>query len=354
MTFGPRSYVPVLKVKRAEKAALASISPTLKPQVVPLLEIVQRTIKPVSGHLTTAFKGLSQSLVGYSRCFLDARELEPDGQQAAQETFATSHAEGIPFTPVTGISRTVDVSPAIAYAMTHGIALRLTDSDFRSGNLAFRLNSFLSSHGFPPPIVDLIVDLGDVGDLIPPGVIQKTRDFLNEVPSKAQWRTLTVTASAFPISMGGIGRNSAKRVTRTEWIAWRDGLHPGRSTVERLPSFSDCAIQHPIGVEGFDPTYMKASPTIRYALGDEWLLVKGESTKSSLASDQFPDLAMQVAYGPYSSDYQGTNHCHGCKLIQDSANGTPRLGSPEVWRKIGTIHHITTVVSDGLGSLQWP
>jgi len=42
MTFGPHHYVPVLKVKRGEKAALQSISANDQARIAPLLEIVER------------------------------------------------------------------------------------------------------------------------------------------------------------------------------------------------------------------------------------------------------------------------------------------------------------------------
>ena len=38
------------------------------------------------------------------------------------------------------------------------------------------------------------------------------------------------------------------------------------------PTFSDCAIQHPVGVEGFNPRTMQVSASVRYALPDQWLL----------------------------------------------------------------------------------
>src|SRR5947199_6371312 len=104
MTFGPDHYVPVIKVKRGEKLALQRLALRLASQITPLLEIVQRTPeKSVDGHLDTAFKDLAESVRGYSRSLLDARELDPDGPSAAVEVFTRATAAGIAFTPVTGI-----------------------------------------------------------------------------------------------------------------------------------------------------------------------------------------------------------------------------------------------------------
>ena len=41
MNFGPDHYVPVLKAKRGEKAALLRLAPVLQSRIIPLLEIVR-------------------------------------------------------------------------------------------------------------------------------------------------------------------------------------------------------------------------------------------------------------------------------------------------------------------------
>ena len=162
---------------------------------------------------------------------------------------------------MTGISRTADIASALRYSSISGLGIRLTREEFEGGNLPVSLNSFLSANGLTPNRVDLIVDLGPVGDLITAGVMALTQAFLADVPSKSQWRTLTVTGSAFPLSMDVVNRNSSIRIPRSDWLAWRDGLYSQRLTLGRLPTFSDCAIQHPAGVEKFDFRFMQASAT---------------------------------------------------------------------------------------------
>ena len=359
MNFSPNHYVPVLKVKRGEKQALASIELGIRKHVTPLLEIVERKgtadkLPTIDEHLSTGFKDLAPSLDGYARCLLDVREIAPDGSSAAAEAFSRASNAGISFTPVTGISRTVDVASAVSYSGTRGIGVRLTREEFWSEHLTVDLNRFLSANGLTPDCVDLIVDLGPVEGYVTAGVIAFTQAFLADVPNQGQWRTLTVTGSAFPRSMGVVNRNSSARAERYEWLAWRDGLFHRRASLERLPTFSDCAIQHPVGVENFDPKVMQVSAAIRYTLANDWLLVKGESTKVVRPSTQFPQLATRLVYGQLQGDFAGAVHCMGCKMAKGSADGGDGLGSAEVWRKIGTIHHITTVVQNDLASLPWP
>ena len=108
-------------------------------------------------------------------------------------------------------------------------------------------------HGLEPEEVDLIIDLGTVEDLIAEGIAALTTAFMADIPDHSRWRTFTISSCAFPKSMGRVERNSHDFVQRDEWLAWKNQLYPSRQNLSRLPTFSDYAIQHPAGVEGFDP-----------------------------------------------------------------------------------------------------
>ena len=222
----------------------------------------------------------------------------------------------------------------------------------RKGDVEIKIEAFLNAHQVAAHDVDLIVDLGAVENLIPVGVEALTNAFLGEVPDHASWRTFTVSACAFPLSMRGVERHSHQLVERADWIAWRDNLHGRRGDLARLPSFSDCAIQHLRGVEGFDPRTMPVSASIRYARDQDWLLVKGESTRDKPSIFQFPQLAAKLVYGPLKHYFSGPDHCAGCRSMKKAADGEPNYGSLEAWRRLGTIHHISRVMQE-LGSLPW-
>jgi len=352
MNFDAHHYVPFLKVKRGEKAALSLLPTSVRAKVTPLLEIVERTKKPLNGHLDNAFRGLANAVSGFDRCFIDTRELAADGPAAASEVYRRATSDGISFTPVTGILGRADVEAALGYR-TRGLALRLRREEFDSGNLGAGIRAFLDRYGLAPEDIDLIIDLGAVDDMVAVGIEAFAEAFLADVPDHTRWRTFTLSACAFPPGMGGIDRHSHDFVERADWLAWRNGLHARQTTLSRLPSYSDGAIQHPMGVEGFDPLTMQASASVRYTASDSWLLIKGESTRRTPPSTQFPLLATQLVYGSLQPHYYGTNHCSGCASMKNAADGEGRFGSLEAWRRLGTIHHITTVVQD-LGTLPWP
>lgn len=352
MTFGANHYVPILKIKQGEKAALSRVAGALVGRMTPLLEVVERAgEKGVNEHITTAFKGLRESVSPYPRCLIDTREISSDGPQAAHTVFSRAKSLGIVFAPVTGVSRTVDVAPALAHR-DHGLALRLTRAEFEGGLLPSEIDAFLDTHGLLPGEIDLIIDLGAVEEMVVDGVAALTTAFLADVPNQQSWRTFTVAACAFPVSMGGVPRHAHDLVERTDWLAWRDHLHTVRGNLARLPTYSDYAIQHPLGVEGFDPTIMQVSATVRYTTEQHWLLIKGESTRSVAPSSQFPLLATRLVYGHLQQHFAGAAHCYGCQSIKAAADGASGFGSAGAWRRLGTIHHLTAVMQ-GLQGLTW-
>ena len=253
--------------------------------------------------------------------------------------------EGITFTPVTGVSRTVDVAAALDN-LKNGLAIRLLRQEFEEGIVAQGLDRFMADHGLNPADVDIIIDLGPIYDLIPAGVARLGLAFLAAVPHLPQWRTLTVSACAFPMGMGVVERHSYRLIERSEWLGWCDRMHADQESLQRLPTYSDCAIQHPKGVEDFDFRTMQVSASVRYTVKNQWLLIKGERATTTPAIERFPDLSTQLSFGHLNRHYSGPDHCLGCNHIQDAANGVRGFGSPGVWRRIGTIHHLTTVVED--------
>jgi len=347
--FDAEHYVPVLKLKRAEKSGLQLLNPSTVDRITPLFEVVEmKQGVSLQAHLSNAFRDFEVAVGGLKSYFIDAREIAEAGAVGAQAVFSHAAAVSVPFVPVTGIQRVVDVQAALG-AGRSGIAIRLVRSEFEEGDIQSRLSAFLTAHGIASQETDLIVDLGPVEDMVTEGIGLMVHLFLRQVPSPRDWRTLSVVGSAFPKSMGIVGRDSSIKVPRSEWLAW-ERMFIRRADLPRMPSFGDCGIQHPSGVEGFDFRTMQASSVIRYALPESWLLLKGRGTRVVRPSLQFPALARLLHS---SREFMGAPHCNGCRLIAEAAGGALKLGSPEAWRRIGTIHHITTV-AEAIGRLPAP
>ncbi|MDP2316300.1 MAG: hypothetical protein Q8P41_25605 [Pseudomonadota bacterium] len=359
--FGPDHYVPILKVKTAEKAAMYKLPASVAARVTPLLEIVVRKEVPesrtkpaylpsVDEHLDKAFKGLRKAVNSFNRYFLDCREIAADGHQAAVSVFESASRLGTPFIPVTSISRNADVAAALAHR-THGIAMRLSREEFESGTLPTAVPSFLKKHGLNACDVDLIIDLGAVDQMIASGIAERTEEFLAEVPDHASWRTFTLSACDFPgtLKMDAGDEDDPVReasFARHQWTHWCTARRANGAFLARTPTFSDCGIQHRSGVEGVT---RKISPAaaIRHSSADSWHIAKGKRIRGN--PPQFPGLARKIIDATSAAGA----HCPGCAGLHKAAANHEGFGNLMKWRELGTIHHITVTV-ESLAALRWP
>ncbi|MBL9039088.1 MAG: hypothetical protein JNG84_11270, partial [Archangium sp.] len=183
MPFPAKHYVPALKLKAAEKDALSVLAPSVKKGITPLLQVVENPqSKPLQKHIETAFKKIEGAVSGLARYFIDPVEIADSGKNGADLTFKKCSGLSVPYTPVAGPSRPVDLTLAALQAVNRtGLAVRITRKEFESGTLASSVSKFLATHSLNPASLDLIVDLGAVDSMIADGVVALTEAFLAAV-----------------------------------------------------------------------------------------------------------------------------------------------------------------------------
>lgn len=358
-TFSFNHYVPALTWKRAEQAALQSLAVAARAQITPLIDIVPIPVdldtggqkKTLEEHVDPAIARINTAW-GAAEFFLDpaevALDLNAQNQSGAVHVFAHAASLGLQFVPVTGLLRT---PPEIAAALAHtqrGVALRLEADVLAMPNMPALLTGFLQVHHLQPARVDLILDLGAVVGMPSFAITSTAQAQIQRVPNLGAWRTLTILASAFPLNLAGIVGTT--QFPRDEWQAW-SSLHAMRATLPRMPAFGDYLIQSPDVQEGYDPRFMPMSPAIRYTLDNEWLILRGQSSKHQRLAAQYPNLAAQLIAS--SPPYYGQAHCQGCRDAAACAAYAAGFGSPEAWRRLGTMHHLTVATAQ-LGAVAFP
>lgn len=359
--FAANHYVPVLQWKRAEQSAIQTMSLSTRAGLTPIIQIVSIPVDLDSGDQTKTLEQHSDPALDRlvtvwgtnDAFFLDPAEVAGDISATSVDgsayVFGQAQARNLRFIPVTGISRsTLEIAAALAHR-THGLCLRLSANDIMRPTLANDITGLVAAHKIDVSQIDIVIDLASVYGQSSLAVLSSTMVALNAIPTPQAWRTLTVVASGFPEHMGVVQTFGALQIERVEWIAWLT-LHAQRTKLARLPSFGDYGIQHPEGVEGYDPRYMAMSAATRYTLNTDWLLIKGQSSKVQRMALQYPGLAHQLTQ---SANFYGQSHCQGCGEVHACANGAPGFGSAEVWRRIGTSHHLT-VASAQVAAVPFP
>jgi hypothetical protein len=354
-------YVPILKGKEGEYAALEALSAEIKGQLMPLIEIPaipydfanECPAKSLDEHIADIPGKLNRACASMP-IYLDLpwfgqEETLANGQTAFESILTKSAALGVNAIPV--VSR--ENSPAyLAAAKSHatatgsGTCIRLLVEDFEEDidldNEVERLLALAASDGIGS--TDLIIDLEDLGaDAGKAALI--ARSVFSMVPNRDRWRRMILAAASFPEDLSDVSAATIVTLPRYEWDLWKTLQKRPSALPRRDLIFSDYAMAHPIG-KTLDPRTMRMSANIRYTTQDEWLIIKGRNVRQYGFSQYFDLCRLLVE----RTEYSGRNYSWGDGYIADCAEATQGPGNATTWRKVGVNHHLT-LVTRGLSSL---
>jgi hypothetical protein len=244
--------------------------------------------------------------------------------------------------PVTGLARSPGHQDAVRQVVAEqkrGLVLRLAGEDFEDPDeLESQIEAALDFFEVQREDVDLILDAGSVAGT-PAGVVaQLHRARIELIASLDTWSSLTVAGSAFPLSLAPLQRDQWNQVDRADWRGWSQMI-VGPRRPARLPSFSDYALASPeLPPEGRATILAQ----LRYATSNNWLVWKGRNVFTDPGGfNQFYGICANLIQRP---EYRGTDFSWGDAEIQQKATNVGGPGNAEMWRRIGTSHHIETVL----------
>jgi hypothetical protein len=340
--FDHKHYVPILKGKRAEFPALGGLKS--KDMITPLLEGVPSSWREIPKRMAETAGWPNDSPYFLDLIFMD----DPDDAEDADEThpvrvsFASVAERNQSAIPVTGLGRSPGYQSAARQVVSEqdrGLAIRLTVDDLEdSDNLDEAIGAVTDFFGLKRSKIDLILDHASVAAQSGSSVAQMYRANIELIPNLNDWRTLTVASSAFPLSLTPLERGVWNVARRTDWRGWMR-LVTGQRQPPRLPSFGDYAIAHPeLPPEGRATILAQ----LRYATPDSWLIWKGRNVFKD--PDGFGQFFAICADMIQREEYRGAEFSAGDAEIYAKATTRDSPGSAETWRKIGTNHHLETVL----------
>jgi hypothetical protein len=357
-------YVPILQGKRGELIALREFPSSSNSAFTPLIELPaipwdweeDQPKKVLADHLVPFPTNIKKSVGEQRVCFIDIPESSVDPADRIEDAhpvavlFNGFRESNVYAVPVTGPGRDAAYQQAVRDVVTadgRGVCLRV-DSSSIGGGLDAELDALLAQLGLTAAQVDLLLDLGSVRpdaiNVVTVGVVGILTSQLQR-----QWRSLTLGSGAFPESLGGLPRGLST-IPRADWSLWlqvRNRLGRDR----RMPDFADYAIQAPELAE-IDPRTMRVSANIRYTTPEDWLIVRGQIVvgKGRVGFDEYQRLCAALVARP---EFRGAGFSPGDQYIAACAVGSEGPGTPEIWRRQGTSHHVATVV-DQLATLSAP
>lgn len=347
------NYVPILKWKRGEQNALATLSTTTKSNLTPLIEVApmdwdfvnDQYKKTIDEHLNNYGESISNCWNDNRPLFLDLLWIDPNERMANGDHPLTHilndcRNNGVNIIPVTGTDRDIDYQNAVRNAYYQdglGICLRLVDNDFE--DIQNNIDNTLSPLGITPDKVDLLIDYKYTNPSIKSRTIIFLSGLLNNIPYINEWRNIILAGTSMPENLSDISTNTIDEIERAEWIIW-NRFYNQQIKVNRLPVFGDYAIAHP---EPFtaDPRLIRMSANIRYTAEDKFIIFKGTQLRKT-GSSQYHNLATQLINHP---EYSGQTFSSGDQYIYDVANMQDGPGNATNWRQAGTNHHLEFIVN---------
>ncbi|WP_294305492.1 hypothetical protein [uncultured Sphingomonas sp.] len=326
----PYRYAPMLKTKAGEAVALENLTPAVKARTFPILHITTKLSPSFQKRLGPAWSGLPLAVDGK---FNFSQHGTPVAFTSLIQALRSSGVLAMP--AVTWGDPVGYYQAAIAEAALHGMVIKTNLTDLPA------TMAWLSSPGWNPAFIDLVVDIGHVPGLNPAligGMVQLQVTAHQSMLSTFRSRTL-VGASA-PKDHGPLayGLNS---VPRNEWLVW-SAIHAS------LPvrfDYGDYGTGHPDLTEPPGAAMSKATVSARYTLAGDWVIIKGRSISGPYGlpmSQQYHAHAQMLSTHP---QFGGVLGCWADGRIQQiAAGGGANSGSRQSWSEIAVNRHISKIV----------
>jgi hypothetical protein len=340
-------YVPVLKGRQGELAALAAIQPITRKAIMPLLEIFPGSVEEPErpGQLRTVISRTAKRLETWegNRLLLDVSFLPPEAAPgdefgALGNSVIAAIDQGVDATPVVHLDDDPQVyrdAATLRQELHRGVAVRLgyEDLDEDSEDIEDALTDLLDTLHAERRHVDLILDLGVVnGDLSVRAGARLAADAVRGQTAIDEWRNVIITGGAFPPDLSGFEPWTFGEAPRYDATLY-DYLRQ-RRRLPRIPTFGDYAVTHPV----LSGVPYRAAPQLRYCVADRWLVLKGR-LNDPRGHEQFFEICERIAAHP---DFVGAALGNADARIANPRSKGP--GNAATWREVGTTHHLDFVV----------
>lgn len=364
-------YMPILSGKAAEYEALGELGAETRTRTRPLIEVTpltfdQQTEQPTKSleeHVARdarfmrdcwgALRQLSllEDAAPPGTVLIDMRNVETarasDGRHAVTLMHELLRGAGIRAVPVTSFDRTNAQQEAVArIAAEHGVCLRLDRNQWADpAQLAGDVLMLLGELALEPAAVDVVIDLGAIGEEDARAAVLMARGALQALPAVHEWRSLVVAGSSFPATVGEAVQRHDTCVVRRAEMEMYDMLLAGIEQLPRLPTFGDYGVEGAAGAAGgVAPVFSgrNISASVRYTGLGGWFLVRGGRLHED-GYDQYHKLASTVVD---SAHWRSADFSWGDGYISNCARHEVKPGTPKLWRQVAVNHHITAVTAD--------
>lgn len=322
-------YLPMLRSKAGEVTALTSLPAAAKDRMMPLIHLVHAPPATFAESAAHAWSG---------------RQLALDGTfQSAIMGSATD------FTHSFGRlgKGSVRVLPSVEHNADpiYLAAVKKAVGTYAPGlvvkvklNQLKNVKAWVAAQGWALGEVDLVVTLMEIGGFDPDTVAAiAIKTISDSIPSPSPWRSVTLSSSAAPKDMGVLtaGRNN---VPRFEWRVWKEV-----SSTLAFVDYSDFSTLTPELTDPPGYVMAKATVSVRYAIDDYWIVLKGKATTGKAGQPMTAQYLNHAKTLRADRDFGGLTGCWGDDRIEKIANGSISPGGRSQWAAYVANRHLSLV-----------
>lgn len=350
-------YVPILKWKTGEQRAIKELEPAIKAKIRPLFlippipwDFENDNYKcTIDKHLEGFGQKLHNIWQSVQPVMIDAEQIDNElmGNGSHPIEYVVNEAEnyGVAVIPVTGFDKSNaynDAVKTINKKYKRGIAIRIKQPDFQT--IGTSLPQLMQHIGVNRKNTDLIFDCEEITQR----TFGSTKDAiiaaLARISNLSDFRTIIVSATAFPKTLAGMPNYTIKKFPRSEWFLWNSLIStPG---ISQNIIYSDYTIDDPYWPDMIDLKLLikKLIGNVRYTREECWYVVRGEKIFSQIGYRQFYKVCELLVTHP-DNILCGQNYSSGDKRIFECAKRRGSTGNLGTWFQAGVNHHITFVVN---------
>lgn len=359
--FNSDHYVPILRGKAAEYAALGETTDETKDLLTPLIELPPIAWDPDDGESDSPDRSIAKLANtvdrrwGSGRPFFLELGLIPSepaiagGVHPVEYVFDDCRSKELEAIPVTSPGRDDAFQAAVGEAVkadARGACIRLSGEDFDDVESAIEeTDGLLGRFGIERNDTDLVLDFGAVSvEQVGPMVLAAVA-VINSILHLDEWRTLIWAGTSFP-SVQNYRPRTINTADRGEWHIWQ-GIR-SRGSLPRKPSFADYTINGVQSDYDVSAAFYQSSPNLRYTADDNFVIWKAKHPRHGF--DQFNEICKSAIQ---RTEFREAGFSEGDAYIARCAEDKDGPGNATKWRQAGVNHHLASV-ADQIANLPLP
>lgn len=338
-------YLPILKWKQAEFKSILFLEEGEKKNITPLFQIVPKETQdrdnpgqyiPISRDfiLKDALEKIRKNF-GAMKVYLDPGLVysSEEKKEICDRICSPTTLFDNKIVPVLTFEDLKKISPDTSlnkFLSNQGVCLRIYKNELND-EFWTKIDQLLEKFGLKRTLVDIIFDFQNTN-------FDYKEQFLSQIKKDKdidQWRSFYFASGAFRENLSGLKPGNHED-SRLDWLLWLSLIKDQK--LLRKPGFCDYTIQFPI----YTPSIRSpnTSFSVRYALEEKWLLLKGQArnAKNNAGTKQYYAHAkILTSMGLIN---QG-NSCFGNRYIEKVSHNPEGEGNCTTWLEVGINRHIS-------------